>query len=78
MPGFVAERCRWQMKGACVGAAVGKIKESSSPLIFPGNRKRVTTIEKITAGHAACVGAAVGKIKESASPPIFPGNRKRA
>lgn len=36
MPGFVAERCRWQMKGACVGVAVGKIKDKRKPADFSG------------------------------------------
>lgn len=36
VPGNKRDRCRWQMKGACVGAAVGKIKEKRKPADFSG------------------------------------------
>ena len=36
MPGNTSSRCRWQMKGACVGAAVGKIEEKRKPEDFSG------------------------------------------
>lgn len=36
VPGNKRDRCRWQMKGAFVGAAVGKIKEKRKPADFSG------------------------------------------
>lgn len=36
VPGNTRDRCRWQMKGACVGAAVGKIKDKRKPTDFSG------------------------------------------
>ena len=37
VPGNTRDRCRWQMKGAFVGAAVGKIKEKRKPADFSGS-----------------------------------------
>ena len=36
VPGNTRDRCRWQMKGACVGTAVGKIKDKRKPADFSG------------------------------------------
>lgn len=36
MPGNMRARCRRQIKGAYVGAAVGKIKEMRKPADFSG------------------------------------------